>query len=274
MNNYDSYCFKSKESSELYLKTLEDSCFDINRVPGNGLLIFPLSMSRLHLGQDPKALYNFLCFFDEKFTEKSIDVVFLYTNGLYFNNEASSSYRKKTNAQMFTHKQELMQLIKKNNKFPPKAIHYIPWDFIILQSETYLDLQAQMMKLIDSDSTFRHLIHLELKSNLEASEDACAFIVEETIVTYLIRNKLVSFPNTLSDPNAWRLLIYPGRCLLPDVYIHQKNLFQQKKLSNSDHWFSRLSSSSMYNMDKNILIDYNKINIDELVYNRSLASVL
>lgn len=176
---------ENKELDEMYLQNMEDNCFDINRVPGNGMLVFPLSMSRLHLGQDPTTLYDFLCFFDEKISEKSVDIIFLYTNGLYFNNiEASSSYRKKTTAQMITHKQELDRVIRKHNKFSPKAVHYLPWDYVILQSEKYLDLQSQMVKLMESDRIFNQLLHLEIKTNLEPSPEAYAFILEETIVTY------------------------------------------------------------------------------------------
>lgn len=105
--------------------SLNKAFFDINRVPGNGTLIFPLSMSRLFLGQDPKMLYDFLCFFDKKIVEKTVDIVFVYTNGLYFNNVTDSSeLRQKTNAQMITHKRELSNLIKKGCLFSPSAVHF------------------------------------------------------------------------------------------------------------------------------------------------------
>lgn len=266
MGTDDSSYLINRESGELYFKNMDDNCFDINRVPGNGVLIFPLSMSRLHLGQDPKALYDFLCFFDEKVTEKNIDVVFLYTNGLYFNNvEASPSYRKKTTAQMLTHKQKLDRIIRKHNKFSPRAIHYLPWDYLILQSEQYLDLHSKVVKLMESDRIFNQLLQLEMKSFLEPSSEAYAFIIEETIVTYLLRNKLVPLPTTLSDMNGWRLLVYPGRCLTPDVYLYKQKILHQNKLINNDNWFHRMTSSSMYNMDKRVLVDYNKFNIDDFL---------
>lgn len=248
------------------LSTLEDHFFDINRIPGNGILVFPLSMSRLHLGQDPKTLYQFLCFFDKKIIEKTVDVVFIYTNGLYFNNSApSSSIRKKSNFQMLTHKQELMRIIKKNNAFSPKTIHFLPWDYLILQSEAYLDIQSSIIKQANSDPFFKKLLQLEMKDNLDESLAHYEFIIEETVITYLIRNKLVQFPSTLSDANSWRLLFYQGRCLIPDVYLHQKQLLpQDKSIKQNDSWFHQLSSASMYNMERNILVDYNKINLNDL----------
>lgn len=244
---------------------LEDQFFDINRIPGNGFLVFPLSMSRLFSGQDPKSLYDFLCFFEKKLEEMTVDIVFIYTNGLYFNNSSNSLIlRKKTNAQMLTHKLELSKLIKTGKKFSPKSIHFIPWDYLILQAENYLGLHSVISKLVESDPFFKTLINLETKIGLEDILGNQSFIIEETIVTYLIRNKLVNLPNTLSDTNGWRLIIYPGRCLIPDVYLYQTNLLPQKKANQSDGWFAHLAAAAMYNMKRKILVDYNKIKVGSL----------
>lgn len=251
--------------TKIKLDELEDQFFDINRIPGNGLLVFPLSMSRLFLGQDPKTLYDFLCLFEKKMEEMTVDVVFIYTNGLYFNARGvSSTLRKKTNAQMLTHKSELSKLIKKGRKFSPKSIHFIPWDYLILQADNYLSIHSILSKLMESDPYFKTLINLETKNSLEDSLENQAFIIEETIVTYLIRNKLVILPTTLSDPDGWRLIVYNGRCLIPDVYLYQTNSLPQNKPHESDGWFAQLTASAMYNMKRKILVDYNKIKIDDL----------
>src|SRR3989344_5517951 len=93
--------------------------------PGNGFLIFPLSMSRLACGQDPSSVYEWLEFFKKKITEQTIDVIILYTNTLYFNSEEKAYIlREKTNNQMMTHKRELAKLISHNKEFSPKAIHF------------------------------------------------------------------------------------------------------------------------------------------------------
>lgn len=263
----------SSSMTKTELDKLEDQFFDINRIPGNGVLVFPLSMSRLFAGQDPKTLYDFLCLFDEKIEERTVDIVFIYTNGLYFNNRASSStLRKKTTAQMLTHKQELANLFKKNKKFPPKSIHFIPWDYLILQAENYLTIQSLLNKLVDSDSTFKALINLESKNNADDCLESQAFIIEETIVTYLIRNKLVQLPNTLCEPDGWRLIFYQGRCLIPDVYLYQNNLLPQVKLDKTKGWFAQLTSSAMYNMKRNILVDYNKVMLNNLETAFEMAS--
>ena len=177
-------------------------------------------MSRLFLGQDPKMLYDFLCFFDKKIIEKTVDIVFVYTNGLYFNNtENSAELRQKTNAQMITHKRELSNLIKKGGRFSPRAVHYISWDSLLLQADNYMDVYAKLLKLSESNTYFKQLLTSEAKADLNYD-----FIIEETIITYLIRNKWVSLPHTLAKSDGWRLLCYPGSCLMPDVYLHQNTI--------------------------------------------------
>lgn len=194
--------------------------FDLNRVPGNGLLIFPLSMGRLHAGQDPKTLYDFIKFFETKITEKTVDVIFLYTNGLYFNSpEESSATRKKTNSQMLTHKQEFLKIIKKKNEFSESAFYFLPWDYVLLQAEKFLDLYALLQQLKTTDMVFKRIVEMEIKDDIFLPENY-DFIIEETIVTYLIRQKFVRLPHTLSRSDGWRLIVYAGNCLLPDVYIH------------------------------------------------------
>lgn len=87
------------------------------------------------------------------------------------------------------------------------------------------------------------------------------FIIEETIITYLIRNKWVSLPHTLSKTDGWRLLFYPGSCLTPDVYLHQNKLLPPNQNIQWGHWFDKLTSSAMYNMEKRVLIDYTKVTL-------------
>ena len=79
-------------------------------MPANGFLILPLSMSKLHTSQSPVEIYAFLGRFADKIRTISVDVILLYTNGLYFNAEQSAmSLRKKSTNQMVTHSRALAQ---------------------------------------------------------------------------------------------------------------------------------------------------------------------
>lgn len=254
-----------QNQQKIHLEKIEDTFFDVNRIPGNGMLVFPLSMSRLFLGQDPKTLYESLCFLQNKMEEMTIDIAFIYTNGLYFNNSGdSSSLRKKTNAQMLTHKVELSKLIKKDNRFSPSAIHFIPWDYLLLQAENYLSLHAILLKQLACDSFFKTLVTLETKSGFNESLEKQSFLIEETLITYLIRNKLVKLPTTLSDLHGWGLIVYQVRCLSTDVYLYQTKLLPQMKPNFSESWFNKIACAGMYNMQRKILVDYTKINFDSL----------
>ena len=72
--------------------------FNINKLPADGYLILPLSMSRLAHGQSADVCYEILEYFEPKLTHISLDVVFLYTNGLYYNvDDTALSVRRTTN---------------------------------------------------------------------------------------------------------------------------------------------------------------------------------
>ena len=72
---------------------------DVNRIPSDGCLILPLSMGRLSSAHAPKCIHEFLQFFESKLTTFSVDVVLLYTNGLYMNDDGKDSgYRSSRTA--------------------------------------------------------------------------------------------------------------------------------------------------------------------------------
>jgi hypothetical protein len=72
----DNNCEKDvKKFLATMLMKVENKSYDLSRIPGNGAFIFPLSMCRLHAGQDPKSLYDMICFLDGKLEEKSADFI-------------------------------------------------------------------------------------------------------------------------------------------------------------------------------------------------------
>ena len=111
---------------------------DINQLPDDGYVIFPLSMSRLQTSQKPEDCMNFLSVLDDKLNLPTNDVIFLYTNGLYFNSEEKAmDLRKKTNNQMLAHKVALKKLINKKKIYFPSGFHFIPFDYVILNSDYF-----------------------------------------------------------------------------------------------------------------------------------------
>jgi hypothetical protein len=229
--------------------------FDINKVTPNGFLVFLLSMSKLHGDLSPKLIYDFLSFFNQKIPRISIDVVFLYANGLYFNTDENAlSVRQKTNAQMVGHMKELSNLILKMHAFVPQAFHYLPWDYSLLNSSNFQEPFDKLNKLRQTDHTFEDMLAADL-GHREKSEANFKFLLEEITVTYLIRQKKVSFPSTLSHPDGWHLICYPGCYIHGDVYLHQKRILPETEKHTFSHAF--------YNMEKKMLYDYDRINLQE-----------
>ena len=95
-------------------------------------------MSRLQGGQSPEECYSVIERFEGKINQIGIDGVFLYTNGLYFNaDESALSIRKRTNNQMLQHRNALTTLVEKQKKYIPQAMHFLPWDYAILNSPRF-----------------------------------------------------------------------------------------------------------------------------------------
>jgi hypothetical protein len=231
--------------------------FDIQRLKPNGTLILPLSMSKLHSDQSPIEIYKFLDFFSSKISEISIDVVFLYTNGLYFNTDENAlDVRQKTNFQMIGHTRELRNMIIKNKKFIPQAFHYLPWDYVLLNATKYKELLDKLKVLKNSNEEFTKYIIADLGSR-EKTEANINFLLEEITVTYLMRQNLIEFPHTLSNSSGWRLLCYPGNYIYSDVYVYQNKLLPSKIKAEF--------SNSFYNIKEKLLYNFDTINLSNII---------
>ncbi len=208
------------------------SGFDINKIKDDGYLVLPLSMSRLATGQSPELCYEVLENFIQKLETFSSDVVLLYTNGLYFNSEeVSFENRKKTTQQALNHIQAFRSLVESRKKFIPGAIHYLPIDYVILNSPVFKEFFSTLKNLEKNDESFRKLLVLDSK-NAEYTEANANFIIEEIAVAHIIRQGLVEFPKTLVKNDAWRLVAYPGKPLLSDIYQWKNNILPKKETKN------------------------------------------
>ena len=230
-------------------QTLEE-LHDINKLPSDGYLVFPISMSRISNAQSPEECYKALEFFESKISQLGLDVIFLYTNGLYYNNDDPAlEVRKKTNGQMIAHSNAVRRLVLKKKKYLPQAMHFLPWDYIILNSPEFQDYYEKLKRLNKEDINFHKLLLETLKDRKE-SEANINFIIEEIAITHLIRQKSVEFPKTLVKKDNFRLIIYPGPPLKADIYQWQKKILPQK--NGYDFYASQYDYSNkvIYNFDK------------------------
>ena len=204
---------------------------DINQLPDDGYIIFPLSMSRLQGDQSAEKCMEYLAVLDTKLNLPTNDVVFLYTNGLYFNaDELAINLRKKTNGQMLAHRSALKKLILKKKTYFPSAFHFLPFDYVLLNSDDFHHFFILLKQSFEKDSEFKKLV-FESLGDREQTEANVHFILEEIVVAHIIREHLVEFPKSLVKKDDYRLIVYPGPLFRIEAYVWQKKILPQKPAS-------------------------------------------
>lgn len=229
---------------------------DINRVKKNGRLILPLSIAALNSYQSPKEVYEFLKFFEPKVPGISADVILLYSNGLYFNTEEISlNMRKKILNKTQNHVNELFNIIQKNGKFVESAFHIVSWDHILLNFYKFSEFSRKIHKRLEDDKELLHYIKKDLKGR-PATEANVSFIIEESIVTHLMRQRQITFPTTLANSDtAWNLIAYPGKYIATDAYIHNKGLLPKNNSLDPKDLFHQ----GVYNASEKVFQAYNNV---------------
>jgi hypothetical protein len=239
---------------------MENKFQDINKLPTDGYMVFPLSMSRLSpgKGQSPEECFKIIKEFEKKLSEVGIDFIFLYTNGLYNNSEDSAlSVRKKTNIQMIEHKNKVLKLLIQSKKYIPQSAHFIPWDYILLNSPKYQEFYQKLIEIKEKDIDFRNSLKEDLNGR-EFIEANLNFLIEEIVVTHLIRQGLIEFPKTLVKNDKFRLIIYAGTYLKADLYQWKKKILPQVQNSKNNR---NPYYASFYDSDKKFLYNFDEIEL-------------
>ncbi len=234
--------------------------YDLNRLPKNGTIVMPLSQSKLHTSQNPKSIYEFLEFFSTKIKSISVDVVFLYTNSLYQNNNGNSHEIKlKTTNQMTRHKLELSKLITDWREYTPQAFHFLPWDYIILNTDVYIKFLTALNQLFRINREFQNIVESDLHNI--TSKPNISFILEELVITHIIRQNYVKLPKTLATESGWRLVAYNGPCLKSDVYLLQNAI-----LPINQTLYDRRYTNCLYDYQANCLIHLDRIKTEKFYH--------
>lgn len=229
---------------------------DINKLPTDGYIIFPISMNRVQGDQSPSACMRYLRLLDKKIEIPGNDVIFLYTNGLYFNTkEPSYIVRKRTNKQMLAHKRALKKLIlkKKKEKYMLSAFHFLPFDYVLLNSEYFEKFFDKLKEAYKKDKKFKHYLTKSL-SKRKPSEENLNFLLEEIAIGHIIREHLVDFPKSLVKKDKFRLIVYPGSIFIPEFYSWQKKILPQQNPKKLGRYYC-----SYYNPKEKKLYKFNEI---------------
>lgn len=214
------------------LNNLMKTGFNINMIKGDGYLVIPVSIARIEKGQEPKKIYEICDYFAKKLETLSNDVIILYTNGLYLNNE-DITYKKrvKMNEQVLKHSNSLRKMFHSKKQYIPSAIHYLPIDYVILNSKEFHSFFQTLKQLEKTDKKFKEAIKSDIGKR-EYNEANVNFILEEVCVTHIIRQKMVEFPRTLVKNDIWRLIVYSGPYMKSDVYQWKNKILPQKENIN------------------------------------------
>lgn len=206
------------------LDITENKFHDINKLPEDGYLILPISMARIQHGQSPEVCYEILEYFLKKLSRFGLDVVILYTDGLYFNAEQLAvDIRQSLNEKVAAHKNRLEKLIVKSRRFIPQAIHYLPWDYTLLNSENFKGNFNILKEHYNSNPEMQSAVQEDLGER-PANKANIDFVLEEVVITHFIRQKFVSLPRTLVKEDNFRLIVYPGSYIKCDYYQFKRSL--------------------------------------------------
>lgn len=209
-----------------------NSGYDLNNICNDGYLIIPISIAHMSNKQSPEECYKIVSYFSKKINTNSNDVIFLYTNGLYFNSlEASYTLRLRTNKQIINHANGLRKLIQKRKEFMPRAFHYLPIDYVILNCSHFDEFFNILKKLEKLDAGFRE----EIKKDIGVRDYTDAnvnFILEEVVVSHILKQRLIDLPRTLVRNDIWRLIVYPGSYIKSEAYVWQNCILPKKDTIN------------------------------------------
>jgi hypothetical protein len=242
---------------------MDQELFDINKFPATwGMLIFPISMSRIDTGQSASAYEEFLRGFTSKVQAPKVGIHFFYTEGLYMNFEEKAYETKNAFIQkMVNHKNGVKKIIKKHYlEFQiEKSFTFQSWFQMCLSSDDFLSVVRQAEDLYYSDETFRSLLEKDAKSiGKELDERQRNFFLEEFVFSYLAVYSKFEIANPyVEGKEEWELLCYPGKPFLSQIYFVQKNIcgYEKKLKSYIGH----------YDLLEKKYYDFLKIDVDTFI---------
>lgn len=203
--------------------------FDINKFPKDwGIIVFPISMSRIGNAQSPKECIDALSFFLEKVEVNKVGANFIYSEGLYMNFEQDPYETKNKFAQdSISHMGGVKNLVSKNfRQFQiDNAFSFQAWFQMYLSHRDFMSTLKEVRDFYNSDSEFQRLVLLDAEENgKELTERQLSFFIEEFTFTYLLINRKLTLNNEfVENREEWVLEAYPGMPLKGQAYLIQKD---------------------------------------------------
>lgn len=234
--------------------------FDINKLPAQeGILVFPISMSRIATAQSAENCWKqILHFSPKKIVKPLVGVHFIYGDYLYFNSdEKASDLKKRMVTQMITHKNEFEKIVQKNPMYIKKAFSFITWGQNYLDCPRYTTYLGKLRKMYHHDKKFQKCVAQDAKTyQRELNENQVSFFLDEILMTQLIMKGIISIPNDyIQNHQKWVLFCYPGKPLQSQAYFQQKNPFELENPTNK-------YENSFYDLETHTLYDLTKLKLE------------
>lgn len=203
--------------------------FDINKFPKDwGIIVLPISMSRIGNAQSPQACIDALNFFLNKIDVNRVGANFLYSEGLYMNLE-KDAYETKNNfaRTAVSHMHGVRNLVAKNHrKFQiDHAFNFESWFQMYLSHKDFFEAFKEVKKLYETDPEFQKQVEIDAKEQgKELTERQISFYLEEHTFAYLLLNRELTLRNEfVNGRERWVLLAYPGNPPRGQIYLFQKD---------------------------------------------------
>ncbi|MEA2701804.1 MAG: hypothetical protein QOE22_513 [Candidatus Parcubacteria bacterium] len=241
---------------------IENQVFDINKLPAEpGILVFPISMSRISNAQSAKECWEYTKIFSpDKIIKPMVGLNIIYGDYLYFNSkEPANILKSKFGNTILGHKNEFLKILAKNPMYIDRAASFSTWNQLLLEAKDFMRYSGELKKLFLEDRIFKKYVEEDAqKYAKEVTELHTDFILEETLMYYLIaKGKVILRNDFVQGHHKWVLWCYPGKPLKSMLYIQQKNPFQ---LSNSENAYEH----AIYDLEERKLYDAAKLDLNLL----------
>lgn len=244
----------------------ENEFYDINKFPAEeGLILFPISMSRITTGQDPAACMRYIHELSPtKVQTPLIGLNFIYTDLLYMNSrEPASLLKEKFMFQVINHKNAMRKLLHKNRQdFQiQNAFYFQSWGQLYAGSK---DLGSQLRELRDiykGDEQFQKYLQQDaVHDGKELNEDTVNFYLEEHLLLYLVLKGEIEIYNPyIENRQKWILDCYPGKPPKALAYLFQENPFDLQSANSYD--------AAQYDLEGRKLYEFDRMNLERWDYN-------
>ncbi len=245
-------------------QNLKNKFFDINNFPVHeGILVFPISMSKISNSQSALENFKFVEFFIKKIRKPVVGANFIYSDYLYFNsNEKASVLKAKFLPLILSHKNNFFNILKRHPWYIEKSFSFTTFNQIVLDCRKFMMYLGELKKIYSNDDEFKMWLNKDFINTKKdvLDENQVNFFLEEILLFYLIAKGKVRLLNEyIQDHQKWVLICYPGKPLYSEVYLFQKNFF---RLENRDNIYE----NCYYDLSDKKLYDYTRVELENIKF--------